>query len=155
MDTALVDLVEQEQVEPPPGLLIPPQYQAFGPCVTSAAIRLDRDRLHIEEGQDGSAWAVVPARPQPVQDQMPIGIGAEELATDAAKCVPPFFSTRRRCSRLIVGTMRWRMRYARNLAKLQRPNGSPRVVGAWSARRQMAAICFFDKRGGAPSLRGR
>ena len=42
-----------------------------------------------------------------------------------------------------------------NLAKLQRPNGSPRVVGAWSARRQMAAICCFDKRGGAPSLRGR
>src|SRR5271157_3110296 len=155
MDTALVDLVEQEQVEPPPGLLIPPQYQAFGPCVTSAAIRLDRDRLHIEEGQDGSAWAVVPPRAQPVQDQMPIGIGAEELATDAAKCGSPFFSTRRRCSRLIVGTMRWRMRYARNLAKLQRPNGSPRVVGAWSARRQMAAICCFDKRGGAPSLRGR
>ena len=128
MDTALVDLVEQEQVEPPPGLLIPPQYQAFGPCVTSAAIRLDRDRLHIEEGQDGSAWAVVPPRAQPVQDQMPIGIGAEELATDAAKCVSPFFSTRRRCSRLIVGTMRWRMRYAANLANLQRPNGSPRVV---------------------------
>src|SRR5512135_3754869 len=96
-----------------------------------------------------------PPGAQPVQDQMPIGIGAEELATDAAKCVPPFFSTRRRCSRLIVGTMRWRMRYARNLAKLQRPNGSPRVVGAWSARRQMAAICCFDKRGGAPSLRGR
>jgi len=91
MDTALVDLVEQEQVEPPPGLLIP-QYQAFGPCVTSAAIRLDRDRLHIEEGQDGSAWAVVPPGAQPVQDQMPIGIGAEELATDAAKCVYPLFS---------------------------------------------------------------
>ena len=74
MDTAPVDLVEQEQVEPPSGLLIPPQYQAFGPCVTSAAIRLDRDRLHIEEGQDGSAWAVVPPRAQPVQDQMRMAV---------------------------------------------------------------------------------
>src|SRR5512135_2541950 len=129
MDTALVDLVEQEQVEPPPGLLIPPQYQAFGPCVTSAAIRLDRDRLHIEEGQDGSAWAVVPPRAQPAQDQMPIGIGAEELALDAAKCVPPFFSTRRRCSRLIVGTMRWRMRYARNLAKAPAAQRQPQAGG--------------------------
>ena len=132
MDTALVDLVEQEQVEPPPGLLIPPQYQAFGPCVTSAAIRLDRDRLHIEEGQDGSAWAVVPPRAQPVQDQMPIGIGADELATDAAKCVSPFFSTRRRCSRLIVGTMRWRMRYAQlgqAPAAQRQPQGGGRLVG--------------------------
>ena len=42
-------------------------------------------------------------------------------------CIP-FFSTRRRRSRLIAGTMRWRMRSARNLAKLQRPNGRPRVV---------------------------
>src|SRR5512135_3106354 len=155
VNATMVDLVEQEQVEPPPGLLVPPQHQALGPGVTAAAIRLDRDRLYIEEGQDGPAWAVVPPRPQSVQDQTPIGIGAEELALDAAQCVPPFFSTRRRCSRLIAGTMRSRMRYARNLAKLQRPNGSPRVVGSRSARRQMAAICCFDKRGGAPSLRGR
>src|SRR5512135_379528 len=155
VDTAMVDLVQQEQVEAPPGLLVAPQHQALGPSVASAAIRLDRDRLHIEEGQDGPAWAVVPPRPQPVQNHTPIGIGAEELALDAAQGVPPFFSTRRRCSRLIAGTMCSRMRYARNLAKLQRPNGSPRVVGARSARRQMAAICFLDKRGGAPSLRGR
>jgi hypothetical protein len=86
MDTALVDLVEQEQVEPPPGLLIPPQDQAFGPGVTSAAIRLDRDRLHIEEGQDGSAWAVMPPRPQPVQDPMPIGIDADYPYSYCSPC---------------------------------------------------------------------
>src|SRR5262249_53512254 len=137
------------------GCLGPPQAQAVGPGVAPAAIRLDRDRLHIEEDQDGPARAVVPPRPQSVQDHAPIGIGAEELALDAAQCVPPFFSTRRRCSRLIAGMIRCRRRYARNLARLQRANGSPRVVGGRSARRQMAAICFLDRRGGAPSLRGR
>src|SRR4051812_15630431 len=45
--------IEQEQVEAPPGLLVPPQHQALGPRVTPAAIRLDGDRLHIEEDQDG------------------------------------------------------------------------------------------------------
>jgi hypothetical protein len=63
MDAAMVDLVDQEPVEPPPGLLVPPQHQALGPGVAPAAIRLDRDQLHIEEGQDGPAWAVVPALP--------------------------------------------------------------------------------------------
>src|SRR5262249_60220011 len=65
VDTAMVDLGEQEQVEAPPGLLVPPQHQALGPSVASAAIRFDRNRLHIEEGQDGPASAGVPPRRQP------------------------------------------------------------------------------------------
>jgi len=110
VDAAVIDVVEQEQIEPSARLLIPLEYQALGRRVTSAPIRLDRDGLDIEERQEGTAGAVAPPRPQAVQDHPPIGIGVEELAFDAPERVPPFFSTRRRCSRLIALTIRCRMR---------------------------------------------
>jgi hypothetical protein len=110
MDAAVIHLVEQEQVEPATGLLVPLQDQAPGLGVTSPAVGLDCDRLDIEKRQDGTAGAVLPPPSQAVQDQTPIGVGIEELALNATKGVPPFFSTRRRCSRLIALTIRCRMR---------------------------------------------
>ena len=110
MDAAVIHLVEQEQVEPTASLLIPLQDQAPVPGVTSSAVGLDRNRLDIEERQEGAAGAVMPPPSQAVQDHPPIGIGAEELALDATKGVPPFLSTRRRCSRLIALTIRCRTR---------------------------------------------
>src|SRR5256885_1018390 len=83
--------------EPAAGLLIPRQHQLPSPRVTSAAIRLDRDRLDVEEDQDGMAGPVTPPSPQPMEDHGPVGIGADELAPDVAEAVSPFFSTRRRC----------------------------------------------------------
>jgi hypothetical protein len=85
----VIHVVEQEQVEPAAGLLVPLQDQAPGPRVTSATIRLDRNRLDIEERQDGTAGAVVPPPPQAVQDHTPMGIGVEELTLNATKGVPP------------------------------------------------------------------
>jgi hypothetical protein len=107
----MVHLVEQVEVETPSSLLVPLQHQAFFVSgVTSAAIRLDGDRLDIEEGEDGAPGPLPPPRPQTVQDHRPIGVVTEEFALDAAQSVPPFFSTRRRCSRLIAPTTRRRRR---------------------------------------------
>jgi hypothetical protein len=55
VDAAMIHVVEQEQVEPPAGLLVPLQDQPLGGGVTSAAVCLDRDGLDIEEGEDGTA----------------------------------------------------------------------------------------------------
>jgi hypothetical protein len=110
MDAAAVHRGEQEQVEPAARLLVALQDRAAGPGVTSAPIRLDREGLDVEGRPDGPAGAVSPPRAQAVQDHPPIGIVAEELAPDAPQGVPPFLSTRRRCSRLIASTIRRRMR---------------------------------------------
>ena len=45
MDAAVIHLVEQEQVEPATGLLVPLQDQTPGLGVTSPAVGLDRDGL--------------------------------------------------------------------------------------------------------------
>ena len=86
----MVHLVEQVEVETPSGLLVPLQHQAPGSGVTSAAIRLDGDRLDIEEGEDGAPGPVPPPRPQPVQDHRPIGVVAEGCARCGAGCTPLF-----------------------------------------------------------------
>ncbi len=154
VDQAPVHLVEQEQIEPAAGLLIPRQDQPLSPRGATAAVRLDRNRLDVEEGQEGAAGPVTPPRPQPVEDHRPVGIGADEFAPNVAETVSLFFSTRRRCSRLIALTTRCRTRYACNLARLQRPYGKPKAVGGCPASRQMVSICSRDRREGAPTARG-
>ena len=67
-------------------------------------------RSALRSSKEGTAGAVLPPPSQAVQDHTPIGIGIEELAFDATKGVPPFLSTRGRCSRLIALTIRCRMR---------------------------------------------
>ena len=90
MDPAMIHLVEQEQVEPTAGLLVPLQDRASFLGVTPPAVRLDRDRLDSEESQEGTAGAVLPPPAQAVQDHAPVGIGIEELALDATRVYPPF-----------------------------------------------------------------
>src|SRR5512135_1662756 len=155
VDHAPVYLVEQEQVEPAPGLLVSRQHQPLGRRVAAAAVCLDPDRLDIEDGQDGVARSVLLPGPQAVPDHRPVGVGAEELAANPAEAVSPLFSTRRRCSRLMALTTRFRIKYARSLARLQRPYGKPKAVGGCLAVRQMAWTCCWERRGGAPTRRGR
>ena len=81
VDAAMIHVVEQGQVEPAAGLLIPRQHQAFSGGVTPAAIGLHRDGLDIEVSQDGAAGSVVPPHVQAMQDHTPIGIGVEELTS--------------------------------------------------------------------------
>ena len=105
-DAARIHLVEQEQVEPSPGLLRALQHQAFRGSVTSAARGLHRDGRDIEVSQDCTTASVVPPRGQALQDHASAGIGGEELASHATQAVPPVFSTRRRYSQLMCLTMR-------------------------------------------------
>ena len=118
---APVELVEQKQVELAPRLLAAGQDQAAGAGVTPTAVGPDRHHLDIEEQQGGPARPVPPDRPQPPQDRGPLRVGAMEFPLDAAKVDPPFWSTRRRCSRLMALTRRRRIAYARSLARDQRP----------------------------------
>jgi hypothetical protein len=79
-------------------------------AVAPAAIGFDGYRFHIEKQQDAAARPVLPQLPEPVEDMPAVSILVPKLARDAAEAVPPFLSTRRRCSRLIAETIRWRRR---------------------------------------------
>jgi hypothetical protein len=87
------------------------------------------------------------------QDRMAARVVADELALDAPKAYPPFRSTRRRCSRLMVLTTRRLRRYSRSLASDHRPNGKPTSPGGVSARRRISAACCGMMRTGAPPRR--
>src|SRR5262249_8965962 len=117
---------------------------------TRTAVGPDRHHLDIEEQQGGPARPVPPDRPQPPQDRGPLRVGATEFPLDAAKVDPPFWSTRRRCSRLMALTRRRRIAYARSLARDQRPEGRPTRAVGWAAGRQRAARCSGVIRAGAP-----
>ena len=100
-----VVLVGHEQVEQPMRLLPAREHQPFL-AVAAAAVGLDGDRLDIEKQQDSSPWPGLPQLPEPVEDTPAVGVLAPQLAGDAAESIPPFLSTRRRCSRLMRRTMR-------------------------------------------------
>src|SRR5262249_24536149 len=90
VDTAAIDLVEQEQVEPTARLMIPLQDQAPVSGVTSSDVRLDRNRLHIEEREEGAAGAVMPPPSQAGEDPPPIGIGVvKSLRSMRRRVYPP------------------------------------------------------------------
>src|SRR5262249_57160272 len=111
-----VNLEEKNGVDLPRRLGGGGQAKGAGAGVTPTAVGPDRHHLDIEEEQGGTARPVPPDRPQPPQDRGPLRVGATEFPLDAAKVDPPFWSTRRRCSRLMALTRRRRIAYARSLA---------------------------------------
>jgi hypothetical protein len=109
-DPAVIDLVKEEQVEPPPRLLLGLEDQLFLAGVAPPAVGLDRNRLDVEENQEFPAATVPPQPLEPAQDRSPLRVGAQEFATHATQAEPPFFSTLRRCSRLMAFTRRRRIK---------------------------------------------
>ncbi len=107
---AVVHLIKCEQVKASARLLVAGQDQALLPRVPPPPIRLDRDRLDVEEYEDPAPGALAPLLPQAAEDGGPLGVVAQQFAADAPQAEPPFLSTRRKCSRLIAGTRRWRSR---------------------------------------------
>lgn len=107
---AVVDQVQQEQVEPTTGLLLGLKDQLFRAGVAPPAVGLNRDRLDIEEGEQAAAAPVPPPPLEAAQDRPPLRVGAQEFAAYAAQPEPPFLSTLRRCSRLMAFTRRFRIR---------------------------------------------
>jgi hypothetical protein len=97
---AAVELIEAEEVEEAPGLLVARDFQALGRSVAAPPVGLDCDGLLIEEHQHARAGAVAPDRANAGQNRWSLRVITAELALEAAEVDPPFLSRRRRCSRL-------------------------------------------------------
>lgn len=110
MDTPAPHVVKDKQVEQAPRLLSAVECQAASRGVTSPAVGLDRDGLDIEEEQDSRAGELAPDPADSGQDRGPLRVSAAEGALHTTEVKPPFFRTRRRCSRLMALRIRCRMR---------------------------------------------
>jgi hypothetical protein len=106
----VVHVVEGEQVKASPRLLVAGQNQAALPRVPPSPVSLDRDRLDVEKDQDPAGRAVLPLPAEAAEDRGPLRVIAQQFAADAPQVEAPFFSRRRRCSRLMAGTRRRRSR---------------------------------------------
>jgi hypothetical protein len=89
--------------------------------VAPPAVSLDRDRLDIEEQQHPLGGQVPPRGPNSGQNGSTARVVANKLARDASARQPPFFSTRRKASRLSMRTTRVCMRCSRNFVNDHRP----------------------------------
>jgi hypothetical protein len=101
---AVVSFLEAEQVKAATGLLLAIQDQAYLPGVAPPPLRLDRDRLDVEEDEDPTARPLLPLTAEAVENGRPLRVISKQLAADAPQVESPFFSTHRRCSRLMAGT---------------------------------------------------
>ncbi len=102
----VVYFIKSEQVKTPSGLLITGQHQVSLPGIPSSPIGLDGDGLDIEKEENAAARAMSPLAAEASQDGGSLGIIPKQFAADPAQVEPPFFSTRRRCSRLMPGMRR-------------------------------------------------
>src|SRR5919198_5779267 len=148
-----LDFVGDEQIEKAACLLRLLQHEPLGRREAAPAIGLDWNRLDVKEQQHASAGQMLPDPADARQDRVAARVVADELALDTPKAHPPFRSTRRRCSRLMVLTTRRVMRYSRSLASDHRPKGKSTSPGGVSARRRISAVCWGQMRTGAPPRR--
>lgn len=97
-----VDLIEEEEIELAPCLLLTRQHELFGRRVSAPPIGFDGNDLDVKEQQPALPWPMAPQQPNTAQNRTTLGISAEQFALDSAKMQPPFLSIRRRCSRLMA-----------------------------------------------------
>lgn len=100
--TPTVDLIEEEEIELAPRLLLTGQHELFGRRVSAAPIGFDGNDLDVKKEQPAVPGPMAPQQPETTQNRATLGISAQQFALDPTKMPPPFLSTRRRCSRLMV-----------------------------------------------------
>lgn len=104
--TSTAFIVNRKQVELPARLLSARQDQALGRSISASAVGFDDDRFDIKEQQYPVAWEMPPKQADAPQNRPPAGVITYDLAPDAAQAEAPFFSNRRRCSRLMAFSRR-------------------------------------------------
>ena len=110
MDTTALRIVDHEQVESTARLLPAVEHQTPARAVSPPAIGVDGDRLFVEEQEDPLGGEVAADPADLGQNRRPSRVPASEFALHPVESNPPFFNTRRRCSRLMVLRTRCRMR---------------------------------------------
>ena len=110
VDTTAPHIVDDKQVEATTRLLPAVEHQTPARGITPPAIGFDGYRLFIEEQQGPLGGKVTPDPADLSQNCRPTTVSASEFALHPEEANPPFFSTRRRCSRLIALRTRCRIR---------------------------------------------
>lgn len=105
-----VDFIEEKKVKLPSGLLLLSQYQLFGCGLSATTIGFDRNDFHIKEQQDALLWPMPPNHAQAAENRAALGILAEQFTLNATSSKPPFLSTRRKCSLLMLDTILYLIR---------------------------------------------
>lgn len=95
-------VIDRKQIELTASLLLTRQDQLLGRCITTPAIGFDVNWLDIKEQQYALARKIPPNQTHAAPNRTPSWVITYDFALDAAKSKPPFPSSRRRCSRLIV-----------------------------------------------------
>lgn len=116
-----VDLIEEEERALAPCLLLTSQHEPFGRRVSAPPRGFDGNDWDGKEQQPALPWPMAPQQPNTAQNRATLGISAEQFALDPTTMQPPFLSTRRRCSRLMVLRRRCWSREVRNFARDHRP----------------------------------
>lgn len=106
-----IDLICGEQIKEAARFLSTLQNQPLGTRITSSSIMLNRDRHLIEKQHHPIVRQLPPRQTYPRQNSVSAWIATDQLAFDATKAQPPFWSTRRKCSRLMVETTPSSSRY--------------------------------------------